>query len=965
ADGPEVRTHVPSQEMVSFEDVAVNFTWEEWQELNDAQRTLFREVMLETYMNLVSLGHGANYPEASQRLEQVAQPWTVEEPPSQKLSDVHTVDYLIKADPKHQGRQWWKVRTGNNKISTNKRTDAGENFNLDSNHTLSQSIKTGTISSRMPENSSVHRNNVTPGDPHEERDGTEEGIFHRIGASLRYPEHLSHQGIQRFQQPSEFCEQGKALSKETLFSCRAVTAEGNACEDCECGDNSDKPPFVVVQDRAQEGQTPCTCTERGDPGDVRPECLNTRGHGEQEECYESEPNLSPKFHTHQHESAQLGGSPFEYHRYGEMYPQTSVLTEHQKLQADDQPYGCGETYESSLHSRHQRTLTTEELFDSKNCVETFSWKTALTLPPQSQRGMKHFSQSFWLGGIPWEHLGAEALPVGILSSSMSLESPSCSPRMGVEKTGDPHREFWRLLELSDAVVEKRSEVPPSARWSGVQGGRGRGSALGAPPRPPRRLSAPAQLLLPRMRVRPPSLRMLLRGRGRGAVGNRPLRARSRNRLLLRFALGPPGGQREDEGVRARGGERFSLGQPPRRVSRGPAGRKQGRGRPSMLLRVRLRRCEALLRALPWRFSVVAPGGVFWALLLLCSRDLCFFLTVSLAGQSQCQKPRLCTPCSVQDIGPLRSSWSLHPTGPRRQAGRRRQWCLGDLAVTITWGQWQDLHDAHRTLGRDVMLETYGAWCRWVSCLFSTSFAQLPVASAITTVKESGVVEGAVLADCSLVQLDRRPTLLPITGPFVNAPEGTIRLEQAAQPWTVGDPRPEPLRYSEHCTHEVIQNFQQLFEVCEQGKDLSKETMFTQRGALLEGTACPYSECGNTYDKPPLIVQDRAHAGQGPCMTHRECHCEHQQCWKTFSSQPALSYHRRMDTGGSPVSDKTVVKFPPGNQTLIHILDVTLHINYECQKYRKTFSWKSSLTGHQRILTCNKPRECQECRKTIG
>uniref|UniRef100_A0A8D0U1K9 KRAB domain-containing protein n=1 Tax=Sus scrofa TaxID=9823 RepID=A0A8D0U1K9_PIG len=46
----------PNFVSMTFKYLAMTFTWEEWGELDQAQKTLYREVMLETCGLLVSLG---------------------------------------------------------------------------------------------------------------------------------------------------------------------------------------------------------------------------------------------------------------------------------------------------------------------------------------------------------------------------------------------------------------------------------------------------------------------------------------------------------------------------------------------------------------------------------------------------------------------------------------------------------------------------------------------------------------------------------------------------------------------------------------------------------------------------------------------------------------------------------------------------------------------------------------------
>ncbi|XP_073931597.1 RB-associated KRAB zinc finger protein-like [Castor canadensis] len=66
------------QEPVSFKGVAVDFTQEEWQQLDADEKTTYRDVMLENYSNLVSVGYDVTKPNVIVRLEQGEEPWMIE-----------------------------------------------------------------------------------------------------------------------------------------------------------------------------------------------------------------------------------------------------------------------------------------------------------------------------------------------------------------------------------------------------------------------------------------------------------------------------------------------------------------------------------------------------------------------------------------------------------------------------------------------------------------------------------------------------------------------------------------------------------------------------------------------------------------------------------------------------------------------------------------------------------------------
>ncbi|XP_047392646.1 KRAB domain-containing protein 4 isoform X2 [Sciurus carolinensis] len=99
-----------SQESLTFRDVFVDFTLEEWQQLDPAQKNLYRDVMLENYSHLVSLGYLVAQPDVIFRLGQGEEAWMADRRTlMQSRPEVWQFDEQIDNYKESQDRPLWQA----------------------------------------------------------------------------------------------------------------------------------------------------------------------------------------------------------------------------------------------------------------------------------------------------------------------------------------------------------------------------------------------------------------------------------------------------------------------------------------------------------------------------------------------------------------------------------------------------------------------------------------------------------------------------------------------------------------------------------------------------------------------------------------------------------------------------------------------------------------------------------------
>ncbi|XP_071458639.1 zinc finger protein 717-like [Marmota flaviventris] len=368
--------------LVSFEDVSVDFTWEEWQNLDDAQRTLYRDVMLETYYSLVSLGHCIIKPEVIFKLEQGAEPWMVEEHPNQTLSDVQKVDDQIDRSQESQDRRLWQVVITNSNSSTKERVEVEKQFKLSSRLILNN----GNYLETRPEGFNVHQNRLLSREP---------DTSNVIGKSLRCPQHLG----QNQQEEFERCGQVKALNTQVNVLKHERVPMRNTCGEKDCGKGCDgsffidgettqvrKKTFYKKPKRQQVhiGERPSECikdketfTSCSDPIIHQRACRGKNLYA----CNHCEKSFNRKSNLVIHQRIHTGERPYQCHECGRTFSRNCHLREHHKTHTGDKPYKCNECGKTFNHkvglTVHQRTHTGEKPYECKECGKTFCQKPHL------------------------------------------------------------------------------------------------------------------------------------------------------------------------------------------------------------------------------------------------------------------------------------------------------------------------------------------------------------------------------------------------------------------------------------------------------------------------------------------------------------------------------------------------------------------------------------------------------------
>ncbi|XP_020822413.1 uncharacterized protein LOC110194424 isoform X1 [Phascolarctos cinereus] len=436
-----LRLTARSHESVTFKDVAMDFTPEEWGQLDPAQR----DVMLENYKNLVSLWLPVSKPDGSSNFDQGENQWMMERkvprgthPDQLRKVEAHCLncrdklklnDFSIQmlqevlpvkmqltrvliqalisdlwmqeeeAFPTTEARDW------------DTRSESRESTSVQeiSEEESSQGMMVGRVTEddmsnleecedwleRQQENERhlrqvkvAHRKNPT-----KERDfecDTYWKSFNQRSVIVNQDKIPTGEKLGNFERKT-FKQNSNLMKNKRIYK------EKKPCKCNECGESFSYHSVLIRHQRIHTGEKPYTCNNCGKAFSHKANLkkhLKTHTRARLYTCNACGKTFTESSAFSEHQKTHIGERPYECNECGKAFSRTSHLIQHKMIHTGEKPYQCNECDKAFIHSsaliKHQRTHTGEKPYTCNECGKAFSHCSSLTKHQRVHTGEKPY-----------------------------------------------------------------------------------------------------------------------------------------------------------------------------------------------------------------------------------------------------------------------------------------------------------------------------------------------------------------------------------------------------------------------------------------------------------------------------------------------------------------------------------------------------------------------------------------------